>query len=225
VGTRAYVVDPLNSVRAVIDGVGTSVNSYGYFAYGEALHVQGLEENRFRFTGRDWDEHLNVYFERNRYYSPETGRWLSQDPIGFLGGSNMYVYIGNNPTSYTDPLGLCACIPLGDPLSMVVGCEDPVRFKGGKGEINTIVCSTGFPSNPYFPQIGQKRVWIGEAIQKCQIKKTQFGVSLCPSDACSTRHSGQPCEVSSEYYETDILVEAIVDLGECRPVDIYIPEQ
>jgi len=39
------------------------------------------------------------------YYEPRIGRFLSQDPIGFLGG-NLYVYVGNRPTRATDPWGL-----------------------------------------------------------------------------------------------------------------------
>ena len=44
---------------------------------------------------------------RNRWYDPQTGRFLSQDPIGLAGGVNLYAYAGNNPTSYSDPFGLC----------------------------------------------------------------------------------------------------------------------
>jgi hypothetical protein len=43
---------------------------------------------------------------RNRWYDPQTGRFLSQDPIGLAGGVNLYAYAGNNPTSYSDPFGL-----------------------------------------------------------------------------------------------------------------------
>src|SRR5208283_1618081 len=40
-------------------------------------------------------------------YDPTTGRWLSQDPIGFFGGDpNLYRYTGNDPTNATDPTGL-----------------------------------------------------------------------------------------------------------------------
>ncbi len=43
---------------------------------------------------------------RARYYDPATGRFLSEDPIGFDGGSNFYAYVGNSPTNRKDPLGL-----------------------------------------------------------------------------------------------------------------------
>ena len=46
-------------------------------------------------------------YMRNRWYDPQTGRFLSQDPIGLAGGVNLYAYAGNNPTSFSDPFGLC----------------------------------------------------------------------------------------------------------------------
>ncbi|MAZ48553.1 MAG: hypothetical protein CME65_08315 [Halobacteriovoraceae bacterium] len=45
--------------------------------------------------------------KHTRYYNPDTGRFLSEDPIGFLGRDfNLYRYVGNRPTRYTDPTGL-----------------------------------------------------------------------------------------------------------------------
>ncbi|MCX6365625.1 MAG: RHS repeat-associated core domain-containing protein, partial [Armatimonadetes bacterium] len=57
------------------------------------------------FTGLEHDESGLVY-ARNRYYSPGLGRFISEDPIGFSGGSNFYAYCGNDPINFTDPLGL-----------------------------------------------------------------------------------------------------------------------
>ena len=47
-----------------------------------------------------------MVYARNRYYSPGLGRFISEDPIGFSGGSNFYAYCGNDPINFTDPLGL-----------------------------------------------------------------------------------------------------------------------
>jgi RHS repeat-associated protein len=48
-----------------------------------------------------------LYYMRARYYDPEVGRFISEDPLGFDGGGvNLYVYGGNNPVLMVDPSGL-----------------------------------------------------------------------------------------------------------------------
>ena len=47
-------------------------------------------------------------YYRARYYNPTTGRFLSEDPIGFAGGINLYAYANYNPLSMKDPFGTCA---------------------------------------------------------------------------------------------------------------------
>lgn len=49
-----------------------------------------------------------INFNRNRYYSPALGRFISKDPIGFNGGNNLYRYADNNPMRWVDPWGLIA---------------------------------------------------------------------------------------------------------------------
>ncbi|MFL9887554.1 RHS repeat-associated core domain-containing protein [Paraburkholderia agricolaris] len=50
-----------------------------------------------------------MYYYRNRYYHPATGRFISEDPIGWASGqTNAYAYVGGNPVQFTDPSGLAA---------------------------------------------------------------------------------------------------------------------
>ena len=62
---------------------------------------------RHLFTGQQWYAELGLYDLRNRFYSPDIGRFLQPDPIGFRGDrSNLYRYCGNNPVRRRDPFGL-----------------------------------------------------------------------------------------------------------------------
>lgn len=59
-----------------------------------------------RFPGQMFDQETGLYYNRHRYYSPDQGRYISRDPVSFVGGVNLYCYAENNPTSNADPLGL-----------------------------------------------------------------------------------------------------------------------
>ena len=61
----------------------------------------------FGYTARDFDTAVGLQYNRARWYDPNTGRWLSQDPIGFAAGDeNLYRNVNNSPTNATDPSGL-----------------------------------------------------------------------------------------------------------------------
>ena len=65
------------------------------------------DRGRYAFTGREFDVETQLQYNRARYYDATTGRWISQDPMGFdAGDSNMYRYVTNAPTNQTDPSGL-----------------------------------------------------------------------------------------------------------------------
>jgi len=63
--------------------------------------------NRYLFQGREYDAATGLYYFRARWYDPDSGRWLSKDPIGIRGGLNQYEFCASNPVNFTDPLGLC----------------------------------------------------------------------------------------------------------------------
>ncbi len=58
-----------------------------------------------RFQGQWYDEETGLHYNRFRYYNPETGRFISPDPLGLSGGINQFVY-APNPTGWIDPYGL-----------------------------------------------------------------------------------------------------------------------
>ncbi|MBF0548815.1 MAG: RHS repeat-associated core domain-containing protein [Candidatus Riflebacteria bacterium] len=53
----------------------------------------------YLYTGRRYSPVTQLYFNRNRYYSPKYGRFISRDPIGFSGGKNLWGYVSNNPVN------------------------------------------------------------------------------------------------------------------------------
>jgi RHS repeat-associated protein len=63
-------------------------------------------ENNLRFPGQYYDAETRLHYNWNRYYNPETGRYIAADPIGLGGGMNLYVYVGADPVSSVDPWGL-----------------------------------------------------------------------------------------------------------------------
>ncbi|MCT9210282.1 RHS repeat-associated core domain-containing protein [Acinetobacter baumannii] len=61
--------------------------------------------NNIRFQGQYFDEETGLHYNHYRYYSPYIGPFISKDPIGLLGGDNVYAY-APNPVGWIDPLGL-----------------------------------------------------------------------------------------------------------------------
>jgi RHS repeat-associated protein len=117
--TGAYVplTDGLGSTLALANGSGEKLAEYTYGPFGEAT-ASGTIATPFQYTGRENDSD-GLYFYRARYYSPDTGRFLSEDPLQFLGGNNLYVYAANDPVTYRDPSG------------RIFGLDDAVLAIGG----------------------------------------------------------------------------------------------
>jgi RHS repeat-associated protein len=63
-----------------------------------------------RMQGQQLDSETGLFYNRYRYYDPAGGRYVTQDPIGLQGGLNLYGYVGGEPLSVTDPMGLQATV-------------------------------------------------------------------------------------------------------------------
>lgn len=112
-------------------------------------------EQPFRFQGQQFDEETGLHYNRFRYYDPVVGRFVSQDPIGLLGGSNLFQY-APNPADWIDPLGLsngksvCPC-----------DCEiNPVTGKP-KGTLQKLAQKIR-EAGKHKPAINQRTIAVGQ---------------------------------------------------------------
>jgi RHS repeat-associated protein len=112
-----YYQDKLGSTTHIADGSGHLLESYRYDLYGtpscfNALNTQLSTSNygvNDLFAGERWIGQLGLYDLRNRFMSPELGRFLQTDPVGFQGdASNLYRYCHNDPEDFSDATGLVA---------------------------------------------------------------------------------------------------------------------
>jgi RHS repeat-associated protein len=102
------LTDHLGSVRELTSAAGVNLNHVDYDAFGNIVSQgNGLFGSRYAYTGREIDPETGLEFERGRYYDPHTGRWTSEDPLGFdASDANLYRYVHNQPTATGDPSGL-----------------------------------------------------------------------------------------------------------------------
>ncbi|WP_455712983.1 RHS repeat-associated core domain-containing protein [Streptomyces phaeochromogenes] len=119
--TQIYLTDALGSIVGLADSDGTLATRYTYDPNGQPTPTGAISSNPYTFTGRENDGTGLLYY-RSRYYDPQTGRFISQDPIGYTGGTNLYQYALSAPTTYTDPTG-------NSPL--IAGCVIGGLMEGG----------------------------------------------------------------------------------------------
>ncbi|MCX6875120.1 MAG: DUF6531 domain-containing protein [Verrucomicrobia bacterium] len=106
-GNRQYFhFDALASVRNLSDSSGASVAGYEYDVFGTPSPTPALGSSVALFTGREFDGETGMYHYRARSYSPGAARFTQSDPVGMMGGVNLYAYCGNSSVSFRDPYGL-----------------------------------------------------------------------------------------------------------------------
>jgi RHS repeat-associated protein len=102
-GHVATLTDALGSIYRLVDGAGHTQAKYAYDAYGARTTELASIDTRWGFTGRTGETPTNGLYARTRYLSVDTGEFLSPDR---LPGGNPFWYAHDNPTRFTDPLGL-----------------------------------------------------------------------------------------------------------------------
>ncbi len=77
-----------------------------YTPFGDAVPSIQTVDNPFRFPGQYYDPETGLHYNYFRYYNPQTGRYITPDPIGLEGGINLFAYTASNPINLIDPVGL-----------------------------------------------------------------------------------------------------------------------
>ncbi|MCA9213548.1 MAG: Ig-like domain-containing protein [Planctomycetales bacterium] len=131
-GVNWYFADKSGSVVGLSDIAGGLSGSRIFDSFGNALASTGNSLGRYAFTGREFDSAANAYFYRARFYSSQTGKFLSLDPIGFnANDTNLYRYAINSPTNATDPHGLASTVDYAFQTAQlsVLGCTIGLLLK------------------------------------------------------------------------------------------------
>ncbi|XZE34771.1 RHS repeat domain-containing protein [Pirellulaceae bacterium SH501] len=112
--TWRYQRNQQYSITAVTTSSGSVAERYAYTAYGQPTILDGSGSvlsssainNRYTYTGREWDQTLGLYHFRARWMSGLAGRFLQRDPIGYADGVNSLVHhVVNSPFRFVDPSG------------------------------------------------------------------------------------------------------------------------
>src|SRR5262249_18480612 len=91
-GSVSFLNGSLGSTLALTDGSGNIQSQYTYDPFGNTSEAGVISGNPSAYSGRELDA-TGLYFYRARYYNPSLGRFISEDPIGFGGGQNLYSFV------------------------------------------------------------------------------------------------------------------------------------
>jgi RHS repeat-associated protein len=104
--TEYYVSDYRGNVVAMVDASNSAIvtHKYQYDDFGAVAQKQETDYNPFRYVGKHGVMYFtdNLYYMRARFYDPNIGRFLTEDPIW---STNLYPYADNNPIMRLDPEG------------------------------------------------------------------------------------------------------------------------
>jgi len=160
---RDVELDAMGNAIGVLTSAGGVIERRTYDLWGAISSDSGaLGDSAFvGWKGLLWEgDSTRLYYAQNRWYDPNTGRFVSEDPIGIAGGLNAYVFVGDDPVNGSDPSGLfggCGgpagpCFP-GHGLGTPLGCltrypciRESGKYLPGVYLSDTVSCrATTFP--------------------------------------------------------------------------------
>jgi RHS repeat-associated protein len=132
--SRTYMMDGLgNVVGSALDGsTGAAIiyDSWGNVVTDSTAFMR-LGRLRFGFKGMLYDETTGLYNARARWYQPDVGRFMSEDPLGLSAGINQYVFAADDPINNSDPSGALVTDAQGSTCSINASeCGEPLQMPG-----------------------------------------------------------------------------------------------
>jgi RHS repeat-associated protein len=108
-----------------------------------------------RFQGQYYDVETGLHYNRFRYYEPDVGRYVSSDPIGLIGGVNLYKY-APNPSTWSDPHGLQKkkCSSATKPVRHPEEISSAETFNQARAIAQAKAKMQGLPTIPFVQEIG-----------------------------------------------------------------------
>lgn len=118
--------DQVGRPEAITDSNQVVVWRARNFAFDRTVTVANVVPLNLGFPGQYYDAESGLWSNGFRDYSPGLGRYIESDPLGQVAGTNTYVYVGGNPLSHSDPLGLetgvaFSAINSGGPIGLPTG--------------------------------------------------------------------------------------------------------
>jgi RHS repeat-associated protein len=197
-----FVRDHLDSVASVTAQSGAIETQVSYDPYGRETFRSGPSIPVVGFTGIARNDASGLLLAHRRAYDTGLGRWLSEDPLGFVDGPNVYVYVFDNPVQWVDPMGLYG-------LQML-----PPNGNLWNGSFpQDMVCSppaSGFNSNPCAKRCCEDHDLCYKA-NKCNFSSWLRSLESKECNRCNTAVAG--CVLSARANPTGCLQ------GQCRLSD------
>ncbi|HEX7817225.1 RHS repeat-associated core domain-containing protein [Dyella sp.] len=121
-----YVIgDQLGTPRSIQNSSGSAIWQWSYSSnpFGEKPSTTTAYAFNLRFPGQYHDAESDLSYNINRDYEAATGRYIQSDSLGLMAGPSTYAYVGSNPLSFVDQLGLVMS-PLRECGGNLAGCGD-----------------------------------------------------------------------------------------------------